>query len=433
MIKPRLYSAAPQLKPGLSFSNEPQLRNTSSMKYEHPSVSLQNPIKKGSNIDLHKKEKPKDADEELYIRKSLYDWITEDLDRFGRSVFYKRFVLVAKNREDFPRPKYGVDGEKIDPDTDISFYWAFRLELDKMLDICYKSMFLTEKITGLFLCMGEYTILLLEGAEEFLKDFNEMLVEIADKYWLANKIFHVEDKINETYFQYCASFRCAQMNINEKFPPNTVTDKHLIVEQHNIIKEKLLSLYERLSPIVTKPKHAEVFKEETWKVRRAAMRKHEEQKKINADAHFDKVPQRFLVPCSFKEVEEMEEQESRTAIWSSSSDEILEEVEFLPPLEFNKLLPEAQRIDIVLNCERFYRSLRQALNLLNVTVVMPDEEALIWPIPYNFLPLGIFERSPYDVNLTFPNYKVAEVGEEDKEEDEEIGEEEEAEEDPIFM
>ncbi|XP_023301131.2 uncharacterized protein LOC111683306 [Lucilia cuprina] len=96
----------------------------------------------------------------------------------------------------------------------------------------------------------------------------------------------------------------------------------------------------------------------------------------------------------------------------------------LPPDPFNKLLPEIQRIDLVLDANKFYHTVKDFALTYRVIPTHQDEEALFWPIQNNYTPLEIFERSAFDVNLTFGNYgkddsdKKQENGSHDMEEQE---------------
>lgn len=73
----------------------------------------------------------------------------------------------------------------------------------------------------------------------------------------------------------------------------------------------------------------------------------------------------------------------------------------LPADPYNKLLPEAQRIELVLKSKRFYRNVKDFAKTYRLVPLHQDEESLFWPIQDNYMPLNIFERSPFDVNLTF--------------------------------
>lgn len=71
---------------------------------------------------------------------------------------------------------------------------------------------------------------------------------------------------------------------------------------------------------------------------------------------------------------------------------------------FNKLLPEIQRIDLVLNSNKFYQTVKDFAQTYRVIPTHQDEDAIFWPIQNNYTPLNIFQRSSFDVNLTFGHY-----------------------------
>lgn len=59
---------------------------------------------------------------------------------------------------------------------------------------------------------------------------------------------------------------------------------------------------------------------------------------------------------------------------------------------------------MVLNCKKYYYNIKDFALTYRVIATHQDEEALFWPIQNNYTPLDIFERTPFDVNLTFGNY-----------------------------
>ncbi|XP_073840829.1 uncharacterized protein [Musca autumnalis] len=73
----------------------------------------------------------------------------------------------------------------------------------------------------------------------------------------------------------------------------------------------------------------------------------------------------------------------------------------LPADPYNRLLPEVQRIELILKANKFYRNVKEYAKTYRLIPQHQDEEALFWPIQDSYMPLQIFERSPYDVNLTF--------------------------------
>ncbi|XP_061398972.1 uncharacterized protein LOC133334656 [Musca vetustissima] len=89
----------------------------------------------------------------------------------------------------------------------------------------------------------------------------------------------------------------------------------------------------------------------------------------------------------------------------------------LPADPYNKLLPEVQRIELVLKSQKFYRNVKEYAKTYRLIPLHQDEESLFWPIPQNYMPLQIFERSDFDVNLTF-NDKADDIENKPKQEEE---------------
>uniref|UniRef100_A0A1A9WTG4 Uncharacterized protein n=1 Tax=Glossina brevipalpis TaxID=37001 RepID=A0A1A9WTG4_9MUSC len=83
------------------------------------------------------------------------------------------------------------------------------------------------------------------------------------------------------------------------------------------------------------------------------------------------------------------------------------EIEYFAPLPadpFNKLLPEIQRINLVLSCDKFYLTLKRFAKDYFYFDVRRDDDSYFWPIENSYTPLDIFTRSPFDINLTFSDY-----------------------------
>lgn len=83
----------------------------------------------------------------------------------------------------------------------------------------------------------------------------------------------------------------------------------------------------------------------------------------------------------------------------------------MPADPYYKLLPEIQRIELVLSADKFYHSVQSFALTYKEVPVHQDEFALYWPIEDNYMPLHVFERSEFDVNLTFGDYGKDEMKE----------------------
>lgn len=76
----------------------------------------------------------------------------------------------------------------------------------------------------------------------------------------------------------------------------------------------------------------------------------------------------------------------------------------LPPDIYRKLLPEIQRIELVLASTRFYYTLQEFFDLYGTVPFGRDDDSFWWPIQNNYTPPNIFQRTPFDINLTFAEY-----------------------------
>ncbi|XP_053953402.1 uncharacterized protein LOC128860144 [Anastrepha ludens] len=308
------------------------------------------------------------------IRKPLVDYIRDDLHEQSRRLFYQRVFIVAKNnmKVEPPTPpplqsgrsSQSLPSMRMEP---ADFKMFFQLELQRILTRYAEENVLGVKPTGFFLYMGEYSLLFIECAEDSVGSFCAHLSALADRYFLANKVFLTEDRTAETYFQTFHCRRAASININEKFPAHTTTDVELMSQQHLTIKQKLYALCEALDEKVKRELETVSLKGS-----------------VNA-----KVALSLVKPT-------------------------IDTEELLPAAIFNKLLPEVQRIELVLSCNRFYCNVqRRALMYKSIPAEL-EANLLTWPIPYNYTPLGVFRHSPYDVNLTFTDHGKKEENEKEK-------------------
>ncbi|XP_017482728.1 PREDICTED: uncharacterized protein LOC108371644 [Rhagoletis zephyria] len=283
------------------------------------------------------------------VRKSLVDCVRDELQQLSRRLFYQRIYILAKNNLNVEPPSRVEE-------ADFKIY--LQAELKRILKLFADDSISGDKPTGCFIYMGDYSILVFECVEDIVGGFCAHLSAIADKYFQANKVFLTEDRTAETYFQAFHSRRAAQININEKFPAHTITDIELMGQQHLTIKRKLHDLCEALAEKVQNEQEASI---------------HPATSSLKGTTV---APGRLT----------------------------LEAEEPLPANIFNRLLPEVQRIELVLACNRFYCSVQRRALMYNRIPVVLDTDLLPWPIPYNYTPVGVFRHSPFDVNLTFSDY-----------------------------
>ncbi|XP_036216838.2 uncharacterized protein [Bactrocera oleae] len=321
------------------------------------------------------------------IRPSLIDYIREDLQELSRRLFYQRIYILAKNKLDVQPPQlqsrptpptlphggsYRAGRRSLTSVTSarrdtLDFKIILQMELQHILARDAENSISGDRPTGLFLYMGDYTLLMFECVEDIVGSFCTQLSAIADKYFVANKVFLTEDRTGETYFQNFHYRRAVPININEKFPPNTVTDIELMSQQHLTIKDKLFELCTTLSQDIQRGQDNAMHST-------------------------------------------ISSGKGTFSLWRPS----LDFGEDLTPTIFNKLLPEVQRIELVLNCNRFYCNVQRRALMYNRIPNELDDKLHSWPIQYNYTPIGVFWHSPYDVNLTFSDYGKKEEQVEEK-------------------
>ncbi|CAD7002708.1 unnamed protein product [Ceratitis capitata] len=316
------------------------------------------------------------------IRPSLVDYVRQELQDLSRRLFYQRVFIFAKNNLDV-QPSAALLARQAAPATTtttthggslrsgrrsvvssssgrrgtLDFKTMLQMELQHILTTDAEASISGDRPTGIFLYMGDYSILFFECVEDNVGSMCKHLSQLADTYFLANKIFLTEDRTGETYFNSFYCRHASPININEKFPTHTINDPELMGQQHLTIKNKLSELCATLSLEI--------------------------QREMETTLHST-----------------VSSTKGTFTLWKPN----LDFGESLSPLIYNKLLPEVQRIDLVLNCNRFYCNLQRRAGMYNRIPAELDDKVNSWPLPYNYTPVGVFGHSPYDVNLTFSDY-----------------------------
>ncbi|EDW50171.1 uncharacterized protein LOC6610454 [Drosophila sechellia] len=243
------------------------------------------------------------------------------------------------------------------PDQPKDFFAIFSERLQELHKQCKALAITPDPMCGLFLHMGEYSMLMLESSEDMIGCFTRALADCCETFWLMNRVFQIEDHVQELYTKDLMFRRIPSVFLNEKFPTSTPTDEYLMGKQHLIIKDKLLTICRLLS----------------------------EGQPVDPDA----------ISTRESDMEDdMPKSKSKSSILS----------EHLPVEVFRKHLPEIQRIELVLASTRFYYELGEFAGLYGRVPFAPDEDGLFWPIQSNYTPPNIFRRTPYDINLTFGEY-----------------------------
>ncbi|XP_017840941.1 uncharacterized protein LOC108598722 [Drosophila busckii] len=261
------------------------------------------------------------------------------------------------------------------------FYDIFLEKLQDVQRKCQRMCLTPDPMCGLFLYMGEYTLLMLESGEDMMCLFCEELLEMSQDYWQSNRIFMIEDYIKELYTKDLISRRLNAVFINEKFPTSTPSDEYLMGKQHLIIKDKLRTICSLISNTLD-PQHSEPSQLELSFPSESLIGEEGFEEAMVESSGDDESTE---APVATK----------RTLSTMSAS---------LPAEVFRKLLPEIQRIELVLASTRFYYTLKEFVDLYGKMPFAADDDGLYWPVPNNYTPANIFRRTPYDINLTFADY-----------------------------
>ncbi|XP_017064611.1 uncharacterized protein LOC108103594 [Drosophila eugracilis] len=261
--------------------------------------------------------------------------------------------------EELEIEEHEVEPEIQAPDKPKDFFAIFCEHLQELHKQCKAQSITPDPLCGLFLHMGDYTMLMLESSEDMIGCFSRALANSCENYWVMNRVFQIEDHIQELFTKDLIFRRIPAVFLNEKFPTSTPTDEYLMGKQHLIIKDKLLTICRLIS----------------------------DGQQLDPDG--------FSLHDSDLE-DDLPKSKSKTSIQS----------EHLQADVYRKHLPEIQRIELVLASTRFYYELNEFADVYGRVPFGPDEEGLFWPIQNNYTPPHIFRRTPYDINLTFADYAL---------------------------
>ncbi|XP_068142335.1 uncharacterized protein [Drosophila tropicalis] len=257
------------------------------------------------------------------------------------------------------------------------FYALFQERLHELHKKCLAQTFTPDPMCGLFLYMGDYSMLMLETGEDMMGMFCHELVNCLPEFWSSNRVFLIEDHIKDLYTKELISRRIPAAYINEKFPTSTPTDEYLMGKQHMIIKEKLTTICTLINESTRQDQHFETSSQNT--------------------------------------TDEDEDLTHRSMSAGNSKSVVVTTTDVLPVDTYRKLLPEIQRMDLVLASTRFYYTLTEFTNIYGDSPSAPDDDSLFWPIQNQYTPPNIFMRTPFDINLTFSDYAAEMVRRQEEE------------------
>ncbi|KAM8710533.1 hypothetical protein ACLKA7_017192 [Drosophila subpalustris] len=307
---------------------------------------------------------PTNAEQETVTRTFNFDW---DDDA----------PVEAEPEEAEPEPEPEVVAGPKDR------YTLFMELLEELQKKCRHLSYTPDPMCGLLVYMNDYTMLMLESGEDMMGIFCTELLACVDEFWQSNRVVMIEDHITDLYTKELIFRRIPAVFLNEKFPPSTPTDEHLMGKQHLIIKEKMHTIC-------------------------GLIRDSLEQRATTEMSVGDSGT--GMYPTSEAAMEAIgegidEEHEQATSHMSMQANRMSARLTAtLAPDIFRRLLPEIQRIELVLASTRFYYTLAEFVDLYGKVPFGRDDDGFYWPIQNNYTPANIFRRTPFDINLTFADY-----------------------------
>ncbi|KAH8365612.1 hypothetical protein KR093_002734, partial [Drosophila rubida] len=282
------------------------------------------------------------------------------------------------------------EAEEAEPEPEVDTfapkdkYTLFMEKLQELQKKCRHLAYTPDPMCGLLVYMNDYTMLMLETGEDMMGIFCGELLKCVDDFWQSNRVVLIEDHIHELYTKELVFRRIPAAFLNEKFPPSTPTDEYLMGKQHLIIKEKMHTIcslvHDSLEP-------RDVTTTELPNAERST----------GVDPPSD-------MEGGYEGSEE--DQVPHVAYDAKPNNAELMASTALAPEVFRKLLPEIQRIELVLASTRFYYTLQEFVDLYGKVPFGRDDDGFYWPIQNNYTPPNIFVRTPFDINLTFADYSA---------------------------
>ncbi|XP_064552514.1 uncharacterized protein LOC135438215 [Drosophila montana] len=329
------------------------------------------------------KEPPDQQAERLTVK--IIDPLDPDVETVTRTFRFDEedeAQIEAEVEEHAPEPE--------GPEQPKDRFTLFSEMLRELHKKCRNLSYTPDPMCGLVIYMNEYTMMMLESGEDMMGIFCRELLDCVHEYWQSNRVFLIEDHIKELYTKELLFRRIPAAFLNEKFPPSTPTDEYLMGKQHLIIKDKLTTICTLISEIMDPRRTTDVTAQGSTLLTDMSVATD-----ISEMDGGESDEEPSMHPSRSSRSSRSLNQEQRLTVTIS---------ETLPAEIFRKLLPEIQRIELVLSSTRFYYTLEEFCALYGKVPFARDEDGLFWPIQNNYAPPNIFRRTPFDINLTFADY-----------------------------
>ncbi|EDV96828.1 uncharacterized protein LOC6557160 [Drosophila grimshawi] len=318
--------------------------------------------------------------DEADLPTKIADPIDPDLETLTRTFRFDEEAASTESEEEEYRKT-----EQVAPAPPKDIFAQFTDKLLALHKDCRELSYTPDPMCGIVVYMNEYTMMMLESGEDLMGIFCNKLLAIVDEFWQSNRVFLIEDHIKELYTKELVFRRIPAVFLNEKFPPSTPTDEYLMGKEHLIIKDKMCNICALIRDSLEPSHPAE-----------------------RATAHLSSMLQTELTSTNEFEQGDSDDEDGHSLRLNQSTSKaalLTRGVsEILPPEIFRRLLPEVQRIELVLSADRFYYTLEDFANLYGKVPFRPDDDGNFWPIQNNYVPPNIFKRTPFDINLTFADY-----------------------------
>lgn len=115
-------------------------------------------------------------------RKTIADYVRENMQKAGRKTFFQRVILVTANQEDLE-------------------FEDLKSKIDEIVDHCNHNLN-HEIISGVYIFYKNYSVLMIEGSEQSVAKFTQSLSNIEEEIYSEAKVLLVQNNINRVYFDH---------------------------------------------------------------------------------------------------------------------------------------------------------------------------------------------------------------------------------------
>lgn len=151
-------------------------------------------------------------------RKTIADYVRENMAQAGRKTFFQRVIVVCANLENLE-------------------FDDLKLKVNAIVEVCNQNLN-NEVLTGIYIFYKNYSVLMVEGSEECVSRFLKGFSEIEGEFYSEEKLLLVQNNIRKVYFD--------NLHWLTENPPNTNIEMDKDADPEDVQKEQCDILIQKM-------------------------------------------------------------------------------------------------------------------------------------------------------------------------------------------